>query len=503
MSDHATPSEQPQDAQEQPASMDSAPAPAEQPTAPLPPEQPTLPLPEPQDAPAPSAPTPYAAYAPAPPPPPAPAPTPVAAAPQPEAAPGPDATPPYFSAPAAPIAPAAATADAHRSLGLGGAIAIAVLVALIAGGVAGVAGGMLGAQLLQAHNGGAGYVGAPASASSEPVVAAAAAAVPSVVNIEVTGNALGTQSGLPSSHPDIPTGGNGSGVAFKRAPDGGTYILTNNHVVENAESLAVRSPSGKSWTGTVVGRDADSDIAVVKIPGTLPVIRIGRSSTLRVGQTTVAIGSPYGLEHSVTSGVISALGRTLSDVGTSDRSQPLVDTIQTDASINPGNSGGALVDQQGRLIGINAAIYTEGGSSAGIGFAVPVDTAVSVAGQLIEGRKVAHPFIGLVGATLTPSTADQNKLSVRKGALVDSTMKGFGAEKAGLQKGDVVTQVDGVAISSMSELTAEVRRHTVGSTLKLTVIRNGKTLEVEVEVGDRPANVGQSVPSTQTIPGHP
>jgi S1-C subfamily serine protease len=389
-------------------------------------------------------------------------------------------------------------------LGLGGAIAVAVLVALITGGIAGIAGGILGARLLQAHSDKAGIVADNAAPTSEPVVAAAAAAVPSVVNIEVAASGVGgSASGLPSSHPDIPMGGNGSGVAFKRAPDGGTYILTNNHVVENATSLTVRNPSGKSWEGTVVGRDADSDIAVIKISGSLPPIRIGGSANLRVGQTVVAIGSPYGLEHSVTSGVISALGRTLADVGTTDRTQPLVDTIQIDAAINPGNSGGALVDQRGRLIGVNSAIYTESGSAAGIGFAVPVDTALTVAGQLIEGRKVAHPFIGLVGETLTPSLANQRKLTVQKGAVVESTMKGFGADKAGVQKGDVVTEVDGVTITSMSELIAEVRRHTVGSVLTLAVVRGDKKLDLKVEVGDRPSNVGTSVPSTQTVPGHP
>lgn len=465
MPDHANPDEQ--------SPAGEQPAPSEQEAAP------TAPLPAPEHVPgsfvAPEVP---------------PAPEPSAA---PEPSPWPAATAPYVPAEIPGHTPAAA----HHGLGLGGAIAIALVVALVTGGIAGVAGGIFGARLLQMHDEGS-ISSAAVSASDEPVVTAAAAAVPSVVNIEVTEKSSGLMSGLPSTHPDVPMGGNGSGVAFKRAPDGGTYILTNNHVVENAASLTVRNPSGKSWQGTIIGRDADSDIAVIKIGGSVPTIRIGHSKGLRVGQTVVVIGSPYGLEHSVTSGVISAVGRTLSDVASSQRSQPLVDTIQTDAAINPGNSGGALVDRQGRLIGINAAIYSESGSAAGIGFAVPVDTAVSVATQLIEGRKVAHPFIGLVGTTLTPLTAQQEKLSVTKGALVDSTMKGFGAEKAGLRKGDVVTEVDGVSISSMSELVAEVRRHTVGSMLTLTIVRDGKPVKLQVEVGDRPAGVGQSAPATDT-----
>jgi len=392
----------------------------------------------------------------------------------------------------------------QRRSGITPVVLAAVLVALVIGAFAGLAGGFLGAKLVErSSNGGesATSVTVVPSKTAEPIVAAAAAAVPSVVNIDVTeGVSGGGQNGLPSTHPSVPIGGNGSGVAFRSAPGGGTYILTNNHVVENANAITVRSPGGQSWPGTVVGRDTDNDIAVVKISGKLPLIQLADAKTLQVGQTVVAIGSPYGLEHSVTSGVISAIGRSLSDVGSTGQSQPLVDAIQTDAAINPGNSGGALVDRLGHLVGINTAIYSQSGSAAGIGFAVPVDTAISVADQIISSGKVTHPFIGLIGSTITPYVASQKKLPVNQGALVEDLVKGAGAQKAGVKVNDIVTAVDGTAITSMTDLVGQVRKHAPGSTAELTILRGGQTIKLKVDVSDRPANIATSVPPT-SAPG--
>jgi putative serine protease PepD len=418
--------------------------------------------------------------------------------------------PPQAEQPAVPpaAAPTQPVAAPHRS-GVGAAVVAAIIVAFVVGAFSGLAGGFLGARLALTSAGG-GTLGSPQSVTvvpsktPEPVVAAAAAAVPAVVNIDVTeGISSGGQNGLPSAHPSVPLSGNGSGVAFKRSPGGGTYIITNNHVVEGANSITVKSPSGKSWTGTVVGTDPDNDIAVVKIPGELPLIQLGSSKDLVVGQTAIAIGSPYGLEHSVTSGVISALGRSLSDVGTSAQTQPLVNTIQTDAAINPGNSGGALVDRLGHLIGINTAIYSQSGSGSGIGFAIPVDTALSVADQIISGGKVTHPFIGLVGSSITPLVAQQQKLPVQQGALVESIVKGAGAEQAGVKAGDIVTAVDGTPITSMTDLIAAIRKHAVGTKAQLTILRAGKTLNLACEVSDRPAGVGSTVPSAPSTPTTP
>ena len=334
------------------------------------------------------------------------------------------------------------------------------------------------------------------------LVAAAAAAVPSVVNIDISsGLASGGQNGLPSSHPTVPVTGNGSGVAFRETSDGGTYILTNAHVVADAERITVRSPGGQSWPGTVVGSDADNDVAVVKISAKLPAIKLADSSKLLVGETVVAIGSPYGLEHTVTEGIISALGRSLPDyVESPGGGYPLVDVIQTDAAINPGNSGGALVDRQGRLVGLNTAIYSDTGAAAGIGFAIQVNTAVKVADQIIQNGKVTHPFIGLIGTTVTPELAKTKKLPVEEGALVQELAKGQGAEKAGVKVGDVVTAVDGKAIASMDDLILAIRRKAVGDTVTLTVLRSGQTLTFKVIIGDRPAGFSSTTPTTTPTP---
>ncbi|MDR3687040.1 MAG: trypsin-like peptidase domain-containing protein [Coriobacteriia bacterium] len=382
--------------------------------------------------------------------------------------------------------------------GLGAAVFAAILAALVVGALAGFAGGFLGARLAGGSlTSGPSSVTVVPSKTDEPVVAAAAAAVPSVVNIDVTESAAsGGTSGLPSTPPTVPLNGNGSGVAFKSANDGGTYILTNNHVVENANTITVRSPLGQSWPGKVVGRDADNDIAVVKITGKLPLIVPADPKTFQVGQTVVAIGSPYGLEHTVTSGVISAIGRSLSDIGSTGASQPLVDTIQTDAAINPGNSGGALVDRQGHLVGINTAIYSQSGSAAGIGFAIPVDTALNIADQIITTGKVTHPFIGIIGSTITPLIATQKKLPVSEGALVEDVVKGAGAATAGVKIGDVVTAVDGTPITSMTDLIGAIRKHTLGQTAELTILRGGQTIKLKVNVSDRPAGVTSTAPAT-------
>jgi putative serine protease PepD len=400
-------------------------------------------------------------------------------------------------------ATAAATQPPKRA-GVGSAIVIAAILALVIGAFAGLAGGFLGARL--AGDQGTGSVKATSvtvvpSKTPEPVVPAAAAALPSVVNIDVTGAGQeATSSALPEGHPNVPVSGNGSGVAYKATADGGTYIITNNHVVENAAVIVVKSPNGGKWTAKLVGRDPDTDIAVVKVSGKLPTIKVADSNKLEVGQMAIAIGSPYGLEHSVTSGVISALNRSLLEFGNSSQGQyPLVDVIQTDAAINPGNSGGALVDRLGKLIGINTAIY--GGSTdanAGIGFAIPSNTAVRVADQLISGGQVQHPFIGIIGETVTAQTAQSRKLGVDQGALVVDFTSGSPAKTAGIKTGDVIVSLGGQPISSMDDLVLQVRRHSVGETVQVGIVRNGQKQTVAVKIGEKPAglNVSPSQPAT-------
>jgi len=382
----------------------------------------------------------------------------------------------------------------HHGPNWAAVLLVAALISFVVAASAGLAGGYLGARL--ASNGGSVSLGTQRvqvvpSKTSEPVAAAAAAAVPSVVNIDVrAGTSSPGDESLPQDHPTVPMIGNGSGVAYKRADGGGTYIITNNHVVESAQQLTVREVSGKSMKAELIGRDPETDIAVVKVSEDLPVIDVGNSSDAVVGQTVVAIGSPFGLEHSVTAGVVSALGRSLTDfTGSDNGAYPLVDVIQTDAAINPGNSGGALVDRSGRLIGINTAIYSDSGASGGIGFAVPVNTATRVANQLIEGGSITHPFIGIIGQSVTPELAAEQKLSVNEGAWVADITKGSGADKADVQKGDVVTKVDDETIRTMDDLILQVRRKKVGDTVTLTVVRGNETVEVDVKVGDKPEDL--------------
>lgn len=400
--------------------------------------------------------------------------------------------------------------DVHRrGPSTGSMIAIAAVVAFVIAAFSGLAAGLFGARLALEGVGGTTGGRGPSkvtvvpSKTEEPIVAAAAAAVPAVVNIDIRSGGNGNEQGdgsLPNDHPDVPVTGNGSGVAF-RSGDGGTYILTNNHVVENADRITVRDSSGASVRARLVGRDAETDIAVIFVRRDLTTIDVADSADLTVGQTVVAIGSPFGLEHSVTSGVISALGRSLPDFGGASDVYPLVDVIQTDAAINPGNSGGALVDRSGHLVGINTAIYSDSGAYDGIGFAVPSNTAVRVAEQLIKGGDVTHPFLGIVGRTITPELAQELKLDKNEGALVESVSNGSGAKEAGIRKGDIVTELDGDAIRSMDDLILQVRRKKVGDTIELTILRNDEERKVEVVVGDKPAEVDiPSEDSTGTPP---
>ena len=410
-------------------------------------------------------------------------------APAPPVAPPPPATP--VQSPAPPVAPPAPAQPARSGPSLGAVVAIALAISLfvgaVAGGFAGFAGGWAASF---GRSGGPSEVRVIPSETEEPVVAAAAAALPSVVNIDVAGSSASEGSeGLPEGHPGVPRQGNGSGVAFLEAEDG-TYVLTNAHVVEGATSIFVTGTDRQRRSAELIGLDADTDIAVVKISAQLPLIELGDSDEIEVGQSAVAIGSPFGLSHSVTSGVISAIGRSLPGGAAGQRSvYPLVDVIQTDAAINPGNSGGALVDREGRLIGINTAIYSDTGASGGIGFAVPVNTAVRIAEQIIETGRAQHPFLGIVGQNVTPDLADEEGLPVDEGAFVVEPIEGGKAEEAGIVPGDVIVSLDETPILSMDDLLLEVRRHRIGDEVTVGLWRDGELIEVEMELGIKPDNL--------------
>ncbi|PKQ20290.1 MAG: serine protease [Actinobacteria bacterium HGW-Actinobacteria-6] len=390
----------------------------------------------------------------------------------------------YAPVPPAPL-PAVTTAPAAPvRVPMGRVIVVALLVALVFGGAAGVGGAYLGSRYFKTNS----QTLTVLKGNTEEVISAAAAvAVPSVVNIDITGEVANEGSSLPTAHPSVPVSGNGSGVAFRAADDGGTYILTNDHVVADAKTIVVTDPEGNRSTATVVGTDPETDIAVVKVDAKIPVIATGDSEMLSVGQVVVAIGSPFGLQHSVTSGVVSAIHRSLLDG--SGTTYPLVDVIQTDAAINPGNSGGALIDRAGALIGIPSAIYSSSGANDGIGFAVPVNAALRVADALIKTGSVEHPFLGISGQTVDAPFAATENLPVNEGAYVVETTKGTEAEKAGLTEGDIIVKLDDTKIRSMDDLILAVRRKAVGDTVTLSLYRDGKLIEVEMKVGIKPNNL--------------
>jgi S1-C subfamily serine protease len=315
------------------------------------------------------------------------------------------------------------------------------------------------------------------------VPAVAQAVTPSVVSIDVLGGQPDAGA-LPFG--GGPRAGLGSGVIYRS--DG--YILTNHHVVENAETLRVRLSSGDVMDAELVGSDPLNDLAVVRIEAEdldLPAINVRpEDEAVRVGETVIAIGSPFGLDGSVTTGIVSALNRDI-QVGEEDGvALTIPSVLQTDAAINPGNSGGALVDARGRLVGINTAILTGSGANQGVGFAVPAEQAISSAEQLIEQGFVRHPLLGVTGIDVSPEVAEEFGLDASRGAVVDSVQDGSGADEAGLQSGDIIIAVEGEELATMAELVALVRVREPGDTLQLTVVRDGEQMDFDVTLGERP-----------------
>lgn len=372
--------------------------------------------------------------------------------------------------------------------------AMLVAIALVVGAIGGFGSGIFGAWIMQAEgaddSGAERSIRVVAPETDEPVAAAAAAAVPSVVNIDIAGSSASGMDGLPEDHPSTPARGNGSGVAFRQAPDGGTFVLTNAHVVRGANRIIITGTDRERREATLVGADQETDVAVLRVEGEFPLIELGDSSELEVGQLVVAIGSPFGLTHSVSSGVVSAIGRSITD-SVSDRTgvYPLVDVVQTDAAINPGNSGGALVDRLGRLIGINTAIFTDSGANDGIGFAIPVANAVRIADQLIEDGSVEHPFLGIQGRTVHEALAESEGLPVTEGALVVAVTPGTEAEASGVRPDDLIVALNDEPIRSMEDLILHVRRHEVGASVTLHLYRDDRRIQVEMKVGIKPANL--------------
>ncbi len=276
---------------------------------------------------------------------------------------------------------------------------------------------------------------------------------------------------------DKPPGGykqQGVGSGFVMSGDG--YILTNNHVVEDADQIKVKFANGKEYDGKVVGRDAKTDLAMVKITGAtdLQPLTLANSDDLKVGAWVVAVGSPFGLEQTVTAGIVSAKGRVIG-------SGPYDNFIQTDASINPGNSGGPLINMNGEVIGVNTAIIAGG---QGIGFAIPINMVKEIAPQLKEKGHVTRGWLGVSIQELTPELSKSLGLKETKGALVAQVFSGSPAEKAGIEQGDVITEFDGKAIGDSKDLPRTVASTPVGKTLTVKVSRGGKLMDRQVKLGE-------------------
>jgi serine protease Do len=280
----------------------------------------------------------------------------------------------------------------------------------------------------------------------------------------------------------------GSGVIVRS--DG--YILTNNHVVAGADRVTVKLADGREFTGKVL-LDPYSDLALVKIDAKdLPSAQFGDSDKVKVGQWVAAIGNPFGLENTVTAGVVSAVRH----ISSADDPLPKAEVIQTDASINPGNSGGPLVDLQGRIIGINFAIYTTSGGNVGVGFAIPSNIAKNVMTQLIEKGKVVRGYLGVIPRDLTPVLKE--KLGVERGALVESVDKDTPAEKAGIKVMDVIVSVDGKAVNNSADLRRIVQNIAPGTNVKVVVVRDKSRKTLNVTIGELPVEEITSGKSDET-----
>jgi serine protease DegQ len=273
-----------------------------------------------------------------------------------------------------------------------------------------------------------------------------------------------------------PQTGLGSGVIV--SPAG--YVLTNNHVVEEADEIQVSLNDGRQTVAKVIGTDPETDLAVLKVElSDLPVITLGNSDALEIGDPLLAIGNPFGVGQTVTSGIVSALGRTQLGINTFEN------FIQTDAAINPGNSGGALVDVQGHLMGINTAIYSRSGGSMGIGFAIPTSTARSVMEAIVKDGKVTRGWIGVEPQDLTPELAESFGVGARSGVIITGVLQNGPAAQAGIRPGDVITAVKGQEVRNVPQLLAAVAALPPGEKARLDVLRRDASMQIDVTPGRR------------------
>lgn len=323
---------------------------------------------------------------------------------------------------------------------------------------------------------------------------------PAVVNIATEGRIQLRQNPLFSdpffrrffNFPDQPmerkTQSLGSGVIVdaKRG-----LVLTNNHVIANAVQITVTLRDGRHLDAELVGTDPETDVAVIKIPPEkLSALKTANSDNLRVGDFVIAIGNPFGLGQTVTSGIVSALGR--SGLGI----EGYEDFIQTDASINPGNSGGALVNLNGDLVGINTAIFSQSGGNIGIGFAIPINLAMNVMEQLVESGEVKRGFLGIYAQDLDPDLAEAFGLPKQSGAVISKILKDSPAEKAGLMTGDIVIKIDGKKVKNASEVRNHIGLLKVGDEVTFDILRNGKPETIKAKIA---ASQENKIPAVKNV----
>ena len=314
---------------------------------------------------------------------------------------------------------------------------------------------------------------------------------PAVVNIDVVEKSKKSSMRLPENFPQIPgfppfenqprrQRGTGSGVII--SSDG--YILTNNHVAGDADQINVKLTDGREFKAKRIGTDPETDLAVIKIEAQgLPFAKLGNSDSLEQGEWVIALGSPFGLEQTMTAGIVSAIGR---DLGAS--AGQFTHFIQTDASINPGNSGGPLINMQGEVIGINSLIFSQSGTSSGIGFAIPSNLASKVYAQLIKSGKVTRGYLGVFLRPLTPAVSRAVGYEGTEGAQVqDITKEDSPAARAGLRSGDVIVEFEGKKVKSPAQLTEMVADMPVGKPAQLKYVRDGRTQTTTVNLAERPA----------------
>ena len=322
-----------------------------------------------------------------------------------------------------------------------------------------------------------------------PIVLAAHAALPAVVNIQIESvirrRSFDPFFGFPGRDRLYRAQSVGSGFIW--AADG--TIVTNAHVIEGASSITANLYDGRQLEATVIGADPDNDLAVLKVESEsrLPTLPLGTSSDLLIGETVIAVGNPFGLSGTVTTGVISAIGRS---VPSEDQNRTFTDFVQTDASINPGNSGGPLLNIEGKVVGINVAIYAQ---AQNIGFAIPVDRARKIVEDLRQFGEVHTAWIGISTATVTPEEARRLGLAVARGALVTRVTGGSPADRAGLRPGDVITGVGNASVESREAFTTLTATAVAGSPMTLRINRSGAPMDLRLIPADPPASLGLQV----------